>query len=128
MRSMKPHHATHSGKSSVPGPWGATFLPARTTSVNDNSNVLKAFGGGRAVEKGVPATEVNDAASTRAPEGWTRRLRGAALSLWAVWRREMDCARSIRELEQLDDRSLRDIGIGHRSDIEYQVRHGHTRR
>lgn len=128
MRSMKPHHAAHSGKSSVPGPWGAAFLPARTTSVNDNSNVLKAFGGGRAVEKDVPATAVAGAASSRVPKGWARWLGGVALALWAVWRREMDCARSIRELEQLDDRSLRDIGIGHRSDIEYLVRHGHTRR
>src|SRR5690606_28829730 len=99
-----------------------------TIGVNDNANVRKAFGGGRGDRRFDAAADDTAAVAARPPERWARRLRGVVSFLWAAWRREMECARGVRALQQLDDRSLRDIGIGHRSDIEYMVRYGHTRR
>jgi uncharacterized protein YjiS (DUF1127 family) len=129
MRSTKPRHSAQSGRNPLSGPWGAEFPSSSSTiGVNDNSNVRKAFGGGRRGRKADAAADDATAVAAPPPQRWVRRLRGVVPFLWAAWRREMECARSVRALQELDDRSLRDIGIGHRSDIEYMVRYGHTRR
>ena len=48
---------------------------------------------------------------------------GAAL--WAHWRREREIKRAVAALEEFDDRTLRDIGIASRSEIEQIVRYCH---
>lgn len=51
-----------------------------------------------------------------ASPGWIVRL-------WRWLQREHDIARCIRQLDGLDDRTLRDLGM-HRSEIGHVVRHG----
>jgi uncharacterized protein YjiS (DUF1127 family) len=57
-------------------------------------------------------------------------LAAKALQLpWQIylrWRKEVSIRRSIRELDQLDDYALRDIGVD-RGAIEYLVRYGRTK-
>jgi len=48
---------------------------------------------------------------------------GAAL--WAHWRREREIKRAVVALAQFDDRTLRDIGISSRAEIEQVVRYCH---
>ena len=56
--------------------------------------------------------------------GWSARVRSRAIRLWSSGCRAHQRRRAITELEALDDRTLKDIGI-HRSQIESVVRHGH---
>jgi uncharacterized protein YjiS (DUF1127 family) len=44
-------------------------------------------------------------------------------SRWAHWRRERKIKKVVTVLVELDDRTLRDIGIPHRSQIEQVVRY-----
>ena len=44
-------------------------------------------------------------------------------SLWRYWRRERGIKRAVHALEKFDDRTLRDMGIRHRSQIELTVRY-----
>lgn len=44
-------------------------------------------------------------------------------TLWAHWRSERQIKTAIDALAELDDRTLRDMGIPHRSQIEYTVRY-----
>jgi uncharacterized protein YjiS (DUF1127 family) len=44
--------------------------------------------------------------------------------LWTYWRREREIKRAVYALENFDDRTLRDMGIQHRSQIEQTVRYG----
>ena len=63
------------------------------------------------------------AAGMRAATKWLRRLvlRGRQMARdWAAKRRQR---RAIRELERLDDRALKDIGV-RRCEIEFAVRNG----
>lgn len=63
--------------------------------------------------------------SAPAPDGsWGRWFLGLFVAAWAFWRRERDISRSIVALSELDDRSLRDIGIEHRLQIPDIVRKG----
>ena len=48
-----------------------------------------------------------------------------AAALWAHWRREREIKRAVVALAQFDDRSLRDMGIASRSEIEQVVRYCH---
>ncbi|MBT1510144.1 DUF1127 domain-containing protein [Bradyrhizobium sp. SRL28] len=48
-----------------------------------------------------------------------------AAALWAHWRREREIKRAVAELAQFDNRTLRDMGITSRSDIEHLVRYCH---
>jgi uncharacterized protein YjiS (DUF1127 family) len=48
-----------------------------------------------------------------------------AAALWAHWRREREIKRAIVALAQFDDRTLRDMGIAGRSEIERVVRYCH---
>jgi uncharacterized protein YjiS (DUF1127 family) len=43
---------------------------------------------------------------------------------WAKWRREREISRAVEALRQFDDRTLRDMGIPHRSVIDQTVRYG----
>jgi uncharacterized protein YjiS (DUF1127 family) len=53
----------------------------------------------------------------------TRPWRGTARR-WRRWRHERRIAKLVAALAELDDRTLRDIGIPHRSRIEQAVRYG----
>jgi uncharacterized protein YjiS (DUF1127 family) len=56
--------------------------------------------------------------------GWTARARSRVVRVWsALCREQRQCRRATRELEALDDRTLRDVGI-HRCDIKSVVRYG----
>jgi len=59
--------------------------------------------------------------------GWAWRLAAIPARLLGRCRFEFECARAIRELNQFDDKCLRDIGIEDRSEIEHLVRYGHRR-
>ena len=48
-----------------------------------------------------------------------------AAALWAHWRREREIKRAVVALAQFDDRTLRDMGIISRSEIERVVRYCH---
>lgn len=49
----------------------------------------------------------------------------AGAALWAHWRREREIKRAVEALAQFDDRTLRDIGISSRAEIEQVVRFCH---
>ena len=49
----------------------------------------------------------------------------AAAAFWAHWRREREIKRAVAALTQFDDRTLRDMGISSRSEIEQVVRYCH---
>ena len=60
---------------------------------------------------------------------WHRNLLASiydtAAALWAHWRREREIKRAVVALAQFDDRTLRDMGIASRSEIEHVVRYCH---
>jgi uncharacterized protein YjiS (DUF1127 family) len=62
-----------------------------------------------------------------APTPWYRNLPAsmydAAVAFWAHWRREREIRKAVAALAQFDDRSLRDMGIRSRSEIEQVVRY-----
>jgi uncharacterized protein YjiS (DUF1127 family) len=62
----------------------------------------------------------------RAPRRWSRlgSLGETVATLWTHWRRERQIKRGVAALAQYDDRTLRDLGICGRSDIERVVRYG----
>jgi uncharacterized protein YjiS (DUF1127 family) len=64
-----------------------------------------------------------------APSPWHRNLLASiydtAAALWAHWRREREIKRAVVALAQFDDRTLRDMGIISRSEIERVVRYCH---
>jgi uncharacterized protein YjiS (DUF1127 family) len=54
---------------------------------------------------------------------WLINPLGAIASQWAHWDRERDIKKTVAALADLDDRTLGDIGIPHRSQIEQVVRY-----
>ena len=54
--------------------------------------------------------------------GWLASIGHGPFGLWQRWRRWREVSRSIAALSQLDDRTLRDIGIHHRVQIHDRVR------
>lgn len=60
---------------------------------------------------------------------WHRNLLASihdtAAAFWAHWRREREIKRAVVALAQFDDRTLRDMGIASRSEIEHVVRYCH---
>jgi uncharacterized protein YjiS (DUF1127 family) len=54
---------------------------------------------------------------------WLTRPWSTVRSRWARWRREREIKKVVAALVELDDRTLRDIGIPHRSQIERLVRY-----
>jgi uncharacterized protein YjiS (DUF1127 family) len=55
---------------------------------------------------------------------WLIRPWSGMASRWRRWRDEREIAALVADLEELDDRTLRDIGIPHRSQIVQAVRYG----
>src|SRR5882672_23503 len=53
-----------------------------------------------------------------------RRLWNLTAGFWANWRREREIKKAVCALAEFDDRTLRDMGIRQRSEIERTVRHG----
>jgi uncharacterized protein YjiS (DUF1127 family) len=53
-----------------------------------------------------------------------RRLWNLTTGVWANWRREREIAKAVRSLAEFDDRTLRDMGIGDRAQIDRTVRYG----
>jgi uncharacterized protein YjiS (DUF1127 family) len=53
-----------------------------------------------------------------------RRLWNLTAAFWANWRREREIKKAVCALAEFDDRTLRDMGIRQRSEIEQTVRHG----
>jgi uncharacterized protein YjiS (DUF1127 family) len=68
--------------------------------------------------------EFGAAKSVGAVRRTARRLRNFTAGLWANWRREREMKKAVRVLAEFDDRTLRDMGIPQRSQIERTVRHG----
>jgi uncharacterized protein YjiS (DUF1127 family) len=54
---------------------------------------------------------------------WLGKPRRAIASRWAHWRRQREIKKAVAALTKLDDGTLRDIGIPHRSQIEQVVRY-----
>ena len=57
------------------------------------------------------------------PRHWLTSPCSAVASRWTQWRRERQIKKAVTALLALDDRTLRDIGIPHRSEIEQVVRY-----
>jgi uncharacterized protein YjiS (DUF1127 family) len=76
-----------------------------------NSNVLE-FGRVEALDAG-----------RRSRRNWPKSLLQASVTLWTHWRREREIRKAVMALGELDDRTLRDIGIPHRSQIDEVVRY-----
>lgn len=55
---------------------------------------------------------------------WLNSIGETAVTLWTSWHQERQIKRAVATLAQCDDRTLRDLGIGGRSDIERVVRYG----
>jgi len=55
---------------------------------------------------------------------WLAMIWRAIVSPWAKWRREREIKKAVTALVEFDDRTLRDMGIPHRSQIEQIVRYG----
>lgn len=55
---------------------------------------------------------------------WLTRPWRSVARKWRRWRHEREIAALVADLADLDDRTLRDIGIPHRSQIEQAVRYG----
>ncbi len=54
---------------------------------------------------------------------WLTSPRSTVANRWMQWRREREIKKAVAALLALDDRTLRDIGILHRSEIEQVVRY-----
>jgi uncharacterized protein YjiS (DUF1127 family) len=59
----------------------------------------------------------------RSRRNWLTSSWEVVAALWAHWRREREIRKTVSALAELDERTLRDIGIPHRSQIEQAVRY-----
>jgi uncharacterized protein YjiS (DUF1127 family) len=78
---------------------------------------------------GVAFTEVallesKGAASAGVVRRTVRRLWNLTAGFWANWRREREITKAVRALAEFDERTLRDMGIGDRAQIDRTVRYG----
>jgi hypothetical protein len=55
---------------------------------------------------------------------WLAMIWRAIASRWAKWHREREIRKAVAALVEFDDRTLRDVGIPHRSQIEQALRDG----
>lgn len=74
-----------------------------------------------------------DAAVTPVPGGTIVAIAGrlflsSLARLWVQWCRQHTYGRCARQLHELDNKLLRDIGIENRRDIDYLLRNGRHRR
>lgn len=63
------------------------------------------------------------APSRRDGGDWLAGLGEKVVALWTHWRREQEIRAAVRALAEYDDRTLRDLGIQGRADIERMVRY-----
>jgi uncharacterized protein YjiS (DUF1127 family) len=68
--------------------------------------------------------ESEGAASVGVVRRSARRLWNLTAGIWAHWRREREISKAVRALAEFDDRTLRDMGIGDRAQIDRTVRYG----
>jgi uncharacterized protein YjiS (DUF1127 family) len=54
---------------------------------------------------------------------WLALLKETVLSFHAHWQREREITKAVAALSEFDDRTLRDMGISSRSEIEHAVRY-----
>ncbi|WP_367576135.1 DUF1127 domain-containing protein [Pelagibius sp. 7325] len=108
------------------GPWGAAFPRCDCLTVLHDPRQPAGLNhaGATPARRSAPLILF----PARAARGRGKSLRGLLLRFLNACRNEVTYARNIRFLEQLDDRSLRDIGITHRAEIPHLVRHGRWRR
>jgi uncharacterized protein YjiS (DUF1127 family) len=76
---------------------------------------------GAAVRHGVAGLELGQSDRRH----WLTSCAGAVVILWTHWRRERAIKKSVAALASLDDLTLYDMGIPHRSQIEQTVRYCH---
>jgi uncharacterized protein YjiS (DUF1127 family) len=71
---------------------------------------------------------VNDSSSFEADRSdyrnWLTKPWSAVAGRWQHWHHEREIKQAVATLVELDDRTLRDIGISHRSLIEHAARYG----
>ncbi len=56
--------------------------------------------------------------------GWLTAAWRVIANRWAKWQRKREISQAVAALSQFDDRTLRDMGIPHRTLIEMTVRYG----
>lgn len=97
-------------------------LPAPASA---SIRVLPRPGGGAAAAAGGAAAAPSPSGRPAAPRwrGWQAPV-AAAAALLGFLRRELRYAQAARELAQMDERMLRDLGIESRAQIDYLVRYG----
>ncbi|WFU69934.1 DUF1127 domain-containing protein [Bradyrhizobium sp. CB2312] len=120
--------------------YGAALHPSAAFSVEEASVSANAhqarFAGSRdpAVAHEQRASQYLNGSNVIAPElgawieqhdrgDWLAGLGEKIVALWTHWRREQEIRRAVRALAEYDDRTLRDIGIQGRADIERMVRY-----
>jgi uncharacterized protein YjiS (DUF1127 family) len=79
--------------------------------------------GARSADAGI-AKFYGSAYADRSSHHIWRKVWAAVANRWARWRRERQVKKAVATLAEFDDRTLRDIGIPHRSQIEQAARCG----
>ena len=98
----------------VPSPANAQATPLKSENTIDRTAVRSQLPGAR---------DHHVILAPDRPGRWRGAWRGIA-NRWAKWRREREISEAVEALRQFDDRTLRDMGIPHRSLIEQTVRYG----
>ena len=119
MRPIRTIHIPSMTIETKTAPWG-TDLPPR-------GNVIAK----RQISTGATVLRRVDKADTlafRRPQATRpRRLTSLLLNAWGRLRKRAAYHRGLRQLEQMDDRSLRDIGITDRCQLNHLARYGRRR-
>jgi uncharacterized protein YjiS (DUF1127 family) len=112
-------------------PVQAILLARRESLQHPGSRELTATGREREHETDLLPEDIRlgSGSTLDARSPWHRNLLASiydtAAALWAHWRREREIKRAVVALAQFDDRTLRDMGIISRSEIERVVRYCH---
>ena len=115
---------------------GAVFLLDETSRPANGPRARLADGRQPAMSYGQEASQRLNQSNVIAPgpAAWTGRsarnggdplagLGRKVVALWTHWRREQEIRQAVRALAEYDDRTLRDLGIQGRADIERMVRY-----
>ncbi|HWL74531.1 MAG TPA: DUF1127 domain-containing protein, partial [Burkholderiaceae bacterium] len=110
-------------------PLQAILLARKESLQHPGSRELPATGRGHEADLLSENILLGNGSTLGAPLPWHRNLPAliydTAAALWAHWRREREIKKAVVALAQFDDRSLRDMGIASRSEIEQVVRYCH---
>ena len=101
---------------------GVTVLNAESTALHAALFGSSAIEGTHSVLEAASVPSPSSVTSDR--PSWMTRLRTVIANFWTNMLLELEISRTASALAELDDRTLRDIGIQHRSQIEQVVRHG----